>query len=46
MTMALGDDLVELEINPLVVYPYGGGALALDLVARLSPNRGYVEILQ
>lgn len=38
MTTALRDDLVELEINPLVVYPRDDGAVALDLVVRLSPH--------
>lgn len=35
----LGDRLLELEINPLRVYPDGGGVLALDFLLRLDPGR-------
>jgi acyl-CoA synthetase (NDP forming) len=34
----LGERLLELEINPLRVYPDGGGALALDFLLRLHPG--------
>jgi acyl-CoA synthetase (NDP forming) len=32
---ALGDRLLELELNPVRVYPAGGGAQALDFLLRL-----------
>ncbi|WP_405839234.1 acetate--CoA ligase family protein [Streptomyces platensis] len=33
MALELGDDLAELDINPLVVLPRGQGAVALDALA-------------
>lgn len=33
MALELGDDLAELDINPLVVLPLGQGAVALDALA-------------
>ncbi|MFF8192354.1 acetate--CoA ligase family protein [Streptomyces bobili] len=33
MALELGDDLAELDINPLVVLPWGQGAVALDALA-------------
>ncbi|HEU5159061.1 MAG TPA: acetate--CoA ligase family protein [Streptosporangiaceae bacterium] len=35
---AIGDRLLELEINPVRVYPEGGGALALDFLLRRRPE--------
>lgn len=34
---ALGPDLVEFEINPLIVHEKGHGATAVDFVAHLAP---------
>ncbi|CAN5209876.1 acetate--CoA ligase family protein [soil metagenome] len=34
----LGERLVELEVNPLIVAPKGGGAVAVDALARLTPE--------
>jgi succinyl-CoA synthetase beta subunit len=33
MALELGDDLAELDINPLMVLPRGQGAVALDALA-------------
>ncbi|MEU3781579.1 acetate--CoA ligase family protein [Streptomyces sp900129855] len=33
MALELGEDLAELDINPLVVLPWGQGAVALDALA-------------
>ncbi|MDI2130319.1 acetate--CoA ligase family protein [Yinghuangia seranimata] len=33
MALELGDDLAELDINPLMVMPRGGGTVALDALA-------------
>jgi len=34
---ALGEELVEFEINPLIVHEVGLGATAVDFVAYLKP---------
>jgi acyl-CoA synthetase (NDP forming) len=35
LAMSLGDDLIELEVNPLIVHGQGLGAHATDFLARL-----------
>ena len=37
MALELGDQLAELDINPLMVLPQGQGAVALDALAVCSP---------
>ncbi|MFJ4977617.1 acetate--CoA ligase family protein [Streptomyces coeruleorubidus] len=37
MALELGDELAELDINPLMVLPQGQGAVALDALAVCSP---------
>ncbi|MET9679792.1 acetate--CoA ligase family protein [Streptomyces coeruleorubidus] len=37
MALELGDQLAELDINPLLVLPQGQGAVALDALAVCSP---------
>ncbi|GLF97318.1 acetate--CoA ligase family protein [Streptomyces yaizuensis] len=39
MALELGDDLAELDINPLVVLERGQGAVALDALAVCHPER-------
>ncbi|MFJ9851295.1 acetate--CoA ligase family protein [Streptomyces sp. NPDC101150] len=42
MALELGDDLAELDINPLVVLPRGQGAVALDALAVChGPHRAH-----
>ncbi|MFJ6657705.1 acetate--CoA ligase family protein [Streptomyces sp. NPDC091377] len=38
MALELGDDLAELDINPLMVLPQGQGAVALDALAVCRPT--------
>ncbi len=42
LALELGDDLVELRVDPLVVGERGRGAVALDAVAAFAtpPTRG------
>lgn len=37
LASALGPRLLELEVNPLIVQPVGGGAMAADALIRLRP---------
>jgi acyl-CoA synthetase (NDP forming) len=36
MALALGDRLAALDLNPLIVYPEGGGVVAVDALMELS----------
>jgi hypothetical protein len=38
MALELGDELAELDINPLMVLPRGQGAVALDALAVCGPG--------
>ncbi|MEU6224808.1 acetate--CoA ligase family protein [Streptomyces sp. NPDC047042] len=40
MALELGDELAELDINPLMVLPRGQGAVALDALAVCGPGPG------
>jgi acetate---CoA ligase (ADP-forming) len=40
LAVSVGDRLIDLEVNPLIVHGPGSGADAVDFLARLRPARG------
>lgn len=40
LSLALGPRLVEVEANPFIVQPEGGGVVAADALVRIHPEPG------